>query len=136
MPNHFFKPEKAAFMLDDVEIGTLFVNMDADGEYVYSLKIKDNVPDSHIPWDFKGLDNKFVTVSDGELHHTLLKNWVEERIFPSDRSNVEELLSDIGLNDYDEWGVLKATRAFSFHDNYWIKLNNEDRKPKYVWDVI
>lgn len=40
------------------------------------------------------------------------------RLFDKGRPDLPQLLSDYGLNDYDEWELLKATRARLLTDGY------------------
>ncbi|MEE4565217.1 hypothetical protein [Paenibacillus polymyxa] len=53
--------------------------------------------------------------------------WLSERVFPPEREGAEELLKNIGIDDYNVWEVAKHTNAATSHDFYWMSQNPNDR---------
>src|SRR5690554_6029919 len=125
MANSFLKSEKFPFMLRDEEIGELVVDYDKDGNYVFSLDLKSDLDNSKVPWSLTDLKRNFIDRSVGKLHNDLINDWLEERIFPPDRQNADELLARMGLSEYDLLDVSKYTRSYKRWDGYWFKAKPE-----------
>lgn len=49
-----------------------------------------------------------------------IKFWIEERVMPKERQNVDEVLKAIGLLYYDAWEICRRTRAMCMEDYFWI----------------
>lgn len=78
------------------------------GQYEYTLHLHES--DVPIPWAWQDRNDQFIDASRGQLHHDVMLCWVEERVFPKERHNAADILHSIGLSDYDQFEVLKATR--------------------------
>ena len=52
------------------------------------------------------------------------QSWFREtlfdRIFPRNRVNARELLDEMGLQEYDEWEIIKKCRLTSVNDLIWM----------------
>lgn len=56
--------------------------------------------------------------------------WVQQRIIPTDRQNLEQILKDNGLKQYDEFELLKLGHGRCAQDDYYIEQLSEDELPK------
>lgn len=127
MPNYFFEPETYPFMHKGEPIGLITIDMDSFGKYEYTLDLISYTSKDKIPWAFLDNKNNFISKHKGLNHHKLiLLNWIEERIFPAERQASHELLDKLNLPDYDQFAILKQTRASLRYDNYWIKFFPDD----------
>lgn len=46
--------------------------------------------------------------------------WLEDRIVPKERANIDEILQAMGLIDYDFWELCRRTRAMCLEDYFWL----------------
>lgn len=127
MPNYFFEPETYPFMHKGEPIGLITIDMDSFGKYEYTLDIVYYTSKDKIPWAFLDSKNRFISKHmDIEQHKSIILNWIEERIFPPERQAAEELLTKVNLTEYDQFAIIKHTRASSRYDKHWIKFYPND----------
>jgi hypothetical protein len=124
MANSFFAPQTFPFMLGEREVGTFTVDCTSHGQYEYTLHL--HASDFPIPWAWQDRNDQFIDASRGQLHHDVMLCWVEERVFPKERHNAADILHSIGLSDYDQFEVLKATRLRHRYDAFWIRVDSAD----------
>lgn len=55
----------------------------------------------------------------------------EDRAFPKERVDCEELLDDLGLDRYDRWNIIKETRDTLMTDYWWLKIKPTDTYEEY-----
>ncbi|MFP7474251.1 hypothetical protein SFC55_25025 [Niallia taxi] len=133
MPNYFFSPQVYPFMFENEVIGFFTVDMNSHGKYEYTVDIVSYVEINKIPWGFLNYNNEFISKYKDSYHHkSVVLNWIEERIFPEERQGSDELLNKLNLLEYDQFQVLKNTRASSRYDNYWIKFFADDTYKKTI----
>ena len=121
MNNPLFKPMTYDFFDKDKKIGVLTIDLNSNNEYIFELDITD---DSHLPWGFSDREGNYISKERNKnLHRKIIKNWLEERVFPKERHNADELLEEIGLTEYDLVAVLKSTEAKSIYDDFWINFH-------------
>lgn len=46
--------------------------------------------------------------------------WLEDRVVPKERANIDEILKAMGLIDYDFWELCRRTRAMCLEDYFWL----------------
>lgn len=46
--------------------------------------------------------------------------WLEDRVVPKERVNIDEILKVMGLIDYDFWELCRRTRAMCMEDYFWL----------------
>jgi hypothetical protein len=46
--------------------------------------------------------------------------WLEDRVVPKERANIDEILKVMGLIDYDFWQLCRKTRAMCLEDYFWL----------------
>lgn len=59
-----------------------------------------------------------------DLMHLMQR--LETRCFPRNRVNAKEILSKMGLENYDILGIIKFTHGVKTDDFVWIKFDGED----------
>lgn len=106
-------------------IGCLTVFTSQPGDYVFEIDIVD---DSNLPWAFIDRQGQFISIeTNRELHRKIIKNWLEERVFPPERHDADEVLKDLGLTHYDFVAVLKYTKAKNRYDEFWVDFDSESK---------
>lgn len=128
MTNSFFTSEMYPFMYKDFEIGKFIVDLNENGTYIFSIDIDRTVPKKYIPLNLKGISNDdFISInSDEELHIELVRAWIEERVFPPEKANTEELINILDMSKYDQLVILKYTGGKNISDPFWIKFSPND----------
>ena len=58
--------------------------------------------------------------------------WVRQRIVPTDRQNLAQILKDNGLKEYDEFKLLSLSRGRCAQDDYYIVPMTEDDLPEGI----
>lgn len=56
----------------------------------------------------------------GTVDSKALSDWIESRVIPKNRKNIEALLLAVDLNRGDTLGVVEVSKALSVNDSYWI----------------
>lgn len=52
--------------------------------------------------------------------------WVEDRVVPNDRVDIEDVLSLMSLKEYDFFAMAQKTRANLMEDDFWVKFEDDD----------
>ncbi|WP_461206325.1 hypothetical protein [Clostridium sp. DL1XJH146] len=52
--------------------------------------------------------------------HEDIMFWLEDRVVPKERANIDEILKVMGLIDYDFWELCRRTRAMCMEDYFWL----------------
>ena len=60
--------------------------------------------------------------------------WLEDRVVPKERANIDEILKVMGLLDYDFWELCRRTRAMCMEDYFWLSKGEryEDVHIRYL----
>jgi len=59
-----------------------------------------------------------------------IRKFIAGRVFDAHRPDCKELLSDLGLEDYDVMEIAKKTHGMLFGDECWIRFDDED----FTWE--
>jgi len=73
----------------------------------FSMSINGDVQPDSLPLSLEGFAHRGLY----ELSHENAMRWVRGRICPPGRHNIREILLAHGLDEYDEFGLLAATKA-------------------------
>lgn len=57
--------------------------------------------------------------------------WISHRVMPANRINIEKVLHEIGLSEYDPFAILEYNNAACPKDYFWIKFQSD----KTFYDV-
>ena len=101
---------------NNLNVGTFHVLGFENEQYQYGLEFNDNL--RQLPAIFRLADTY------NNYSPALIKDWVETRVYPPDRQNIEEILFAMGLESYDELAILKYRKGRSV-DNFWIDFTGE-----------
>lgn len=108
-------------------IGFLFYYEKAKEFYIELL---DNLDEWDIPLLLSSLYKKGLKT----INSYWSKVWVQQRIVPSDRQNIGQILRDNKLKTYDEFKLLMLTSGRCEQDNYYLTAINEEELPREILD--
>lgn len=78
------------------------------------------LPENSDPWELPLLLDSFVKDNEYTVNSYWSKIWVEQRIVPSDRQNIAEILRDNNLKEYDEFELLMLAMGRCAQDDYYL----------------
>ena len=84
------------------------------------------------PWELPLLLDSFVKQKERTINSYWSKIWVQQRIVPSDRQNIGEILRDNQLEEYDEYELLMLTMGRCAQDDYYLVQIDEKNLPEKV----
>lgn len=94
----------------------------------YVIELRDDLSE----WDAPLLFQK--SVHDGELTilHEYAYRWVCERVIPSGRQNIMEILSNSKMREYDEFSLLIANKGVCSQDDCYLREVDEEEIPESI----
>ena len=104
--------------LNDKQVGILMYNTDSSQ---FSMTVDSSIPPEALPLSLELLVSK----GNYDINHDDTIRWVRARICPPGRHNIREILSGIGLKEYDEFGIILATEAKCGKDDLYIVEQND-----------
>ena len=72
------------------------------------------------PWETPLLLASFVKNGEKSINSYWSRVWVQQRIVPSDRQNIVQILRDNGLKSYDEFALLMLASGRCEQDDYYL----------------
>ena len=84
------------------------------------------------PWETPLLLESFLRRGEHTINAYWSKLWVQQRIVPTDRQNLGQILKENGLDEYDEYKLLMLVDGRCAQDNYYLEDLAEDELPKEV----
>ncbi len=102
------------------------------------------LPDDADQWETPLLLSSFVKRGENTVNSYWSLMWVRQRIVPSDRQNIGQILKDNGLDEYDEYKLLMLADGRCAQDDYYLYPISEkevekqflERYEKRVEDVV
>ncbi len=102
------------------------------------------LPDNADPWKTPILLSSFADRNEKTINSYWSKIWVQQRIIPTDRQNLGQILRDNGLSCYDEYELLLLANGRCAQDDYYIEPLEEcdlpadltERFRKKIEDII
>lgn len=73
-----------------------------------------------------GFNKQFSPNMEGHISREELEDWLKWRAFPESRVNAKELLTALGLNAYNRWGIVHKTHGVMADDEIWIRFKGEE----------
>ena len=99
--------------LNDRQVGRLSYD---EAQKKFSMCVDSAVPISDLPLSLEVLVNK----GNYRLGHEDALRWVRMRLCPPGRHNIAEILSGIGLKEYDEFKMIEATAGKCDKDELYL----------------
>ncbi|MBR1453985.1 MAG: hypothetical protein IJ593_05015 [Lachnospiraceae bacterium] len=81
------------------------------------VKLLDNIPILDIPFDFWNEYNSGQRI----IGHKEVKEWIDDRVVPAGRQNIDDFLEAAGLEEYDELGLFLYADGKHWRDNFRIE---------------
>lgn len=90
------------------------------------------LPENPDPWDTPLLLSSFAKNGVKSINAYWSELWVQQRIVPSDRQNLGQILKDNRLKTYDEYELLMLGMGRCAQDDYYLVPITENNLPKKV----
>lgn len=90
------------------------------------------LPEGCDPWNTPLLLDSFAKRRENTVNSYWSKLWVQQRIVPTDRQNISEILRDNHLDEYDEYGLLMLSMGRCAQDDYYLAPIEEKALPKEI----
>ena len=84
------------------------------------------------PWELPLLIASFIKDNVTTVNPYWSKVWVQQRIIPTDRQNITEILRDNNLEEYDEFELLMLAMGRCAQDDYYLVPINENQLPEEI----
>ena len=85
------------------------------------------LPEESDPWELPLLLDSFVRQNESTVNSYWSKIWVQQRIIPTDRQNIAEILCDNQLDEYDEYELLMLADGRCAQDDcYLVPIDEKD----------
>lgn len=90
------------------------------------------LPENADPWEIPLLLDSFVKQNETTVNSYWSKIWVQQRIIPTDRQNIAEIIRDNHLDEYDEFELLMLAMGRCSQDAYYLVPIDEKDLPKEI----
>lgn len=90
------------------------------------------LPENADPWETPLLLASFAQKGEHTINSYWSRIWVQQRIVPSDRQNIAQILRDNGLKTYDEYELLMLSSGRCEQDDYYLVPIDEKALPEKV----
>ena len=90
------------------------------------------LPEDADPWETPLLLDSFVKQNETTVNSYWSKIWVQQRIIPTDRQNIGEILRDNKLEEYDEYELLMLAMGRCAQDDYYLVPIDENDIPEEI----
>jgi hypothetical protein len=87
------------------------------------------LPDDADPWDTPLILSSVLKRGEKTVNAYWSKVWVQQRIIPSDRQNLGQILKENHMSSYDEYQLLTQTEGRCAQDSYYIAPISPDDLP-------
>ena len=90
------------------------------------------LPDNADIWETPLLLSSFVKKGETTVNSYWSRLWVQQRIIPSDRQNLGQILKDNNLKEYDEFQLLMLGMGRCAQDDYYLVPIDESQIPEQI----
>ena len=98
--------------------------------YEKAKKFFIELPDNADPWETPLILSSFAKRGLKRIGAYYSKLWVQQRIVPTDRQNLGQILKENGLECYDEFELLMLADGRCAQDDYYLEPISEDALPE------
>lgn len=102
--------------------------------YENEKKFYIELPEEADPWETPLLLSSFVKRGEKTINSYWSLMWVRQRIIPSDRQNLGQVLKENGLEEYDEFALLMLADGRCAQDDYYLVPLSEKDLPIELWE--
>ena len=100
--------------------------------YEYEKRFYIELPDDADPWDTPLILSAFVKKGETSINSYWSKLWVQQRIVPTDRQNLGQILKDNKLKEYDEYQLLLLGNGRCAQDDYYLEPIEDAALPAQI----
>ena len=90
------------------------------------------LPENADPWETPLLLSSFIKKRETSINSYWSKIWVQQRIVPTDRQNLGQVLRDNNLKEYDEFSLLMLSMGRCAQDDYYLVPIEETQLPEKI----
>lgn len=90
------------------------------------------LPENADAWETPLLLSSFLKKGEKTINSYWSKLWVQQRITPTDRQNIGQVLKDNQLRDYDEFELLMLSMGRCAQDDYYLEPLDESTLPESI----
>jgi hypothetical protein len=90
------------------------------------------LPENADPWETPLILSSFVKRGEKTVNSYWSKMWVQQRIVPTDRQNLGQVLKDNHLKEYDEYSLLMLSMGRCAQDDYYLVRIEEGDLPEEI----
>lgn len=90
------------------------------------------LPEEADPWETPLILSSFVKKGEKTVNSYWSKIWVQQRIVPTDRQNLGQVLKDNNLKEYDEFDLLMLAMGKCAQDDYYLMPMEEAQLPEEI----
>lgn len=98
--------------------------------YENSKQFYIELPQDAEPWETPLLLESFLRRGERTINAYYSRLWVQQRIVPTDRQNLGQILKENGLEEYDEYKLLMLGEGRCAQDNYYLAALEETELPE------
>lgn len=107
--------DKYILMCKDIPVGDF--TYDTNTKKFSFVKYDEIIDRRYLPLGMYSYKNWNV---DYKPTHDDIVFWLEDRVVPKERANIDEILNAMGLIYYDFWELCRRTRAMCLEDYFWL----------------
>lgn len=100
--------------------------------YQKAKKFYIELPEHCNPWKLPLLISSFADKGQYSIDSYWSKVWVQQRIIPTDRQNLGEILKSNNLKEYDEYSLLMLSNGRCEQDDYYLTAIKEIELPNEI----
>ena len=90
------------------------------------------LPEDADPWDTPLLLSSLLKKGQKSINSYWSKIWVQQRIVPTDRQNIGQILKKYHLSEYDEFDLLMIAKGRCAQDDYYLSPISREHLPKDI----
>ena len=90
------------------------------------------LPKDADPWETPLLLSSLLKKGETSINSYWSKIWVQQRIVPTDRQNIGQILKKYHLSEYDEFDLLMIARGRCAQDDYYLTPISREQLPKEI----
>ena len=87
------------------------------------------IPDDADEWETPLILSSYLKKGEKTINSNHSRMWVQQRIVPTDRQNLGQILKENNLENYDEFELLMLSKGRCSQDDYYLYPLSEDKLP-------